>query len=86
MSSYPLTGTIREHALKKDVILSKDAAFFLAPLQKQNPAASLSALTLVWQWRIIFVNRLTMGDTVRINAPLLSVPVSVLYEISSDMS
>jgi hypothetical protein len=82
--TYPLTGTVREHALKRDVILSKDAAFFIAPLQKQKPAASLSALA-VWQWRSTSVNRLTMADTVTINAPLLTVRVSVLSEISSDI-
>lgn len=37
MNTYPVTGTVPEHALKRDVILSKDAAFFVAPLQKQNP-------------------------------------------------
>jgi hypothetical protein len=47
MNTYPVTGTVHEHALKRDVILAKDAAFFIAPLQKQNPAASLSALA-VW--------------------------------------
>jgi hypothetical protein len=46
MNTYPLTGTVREHALKRDVILSKDAAFFIATLQKQNTAASSSALAL----------------------------------------
>jgi hypothetical protein len=46
MNTYPITGTVREHALKRDVILSKDAALFIAPLQKQNPIASLSALAL----------------------------------------
>ena len=43
-------------------------------------------VTLVWQWRSTFVNRLTMAGTVTINAPLLTVPVSVVSEISSDMS
>jgi hypothetical protein len=42
MSTYPLTGTVREHALKRDVILSKRAAFFIAPLQKQKLPASLT--------------------------------------------
>jgi hypothetical protein len=46
MNTYPLTGTVREHALKRDAILSKDAAFFIAPLQKQNLPASLSAMAL----------------------------------------
>lgn len=46
MRTYPLTGTVREHALKRDVIHSKDAAFFIAPLQKQNLPASLSTMAL----------------------------------------
>jgi len=46
MNTHPLTGTVREHALKRDVILPKDAVFFIAPFKKQNPTASLSALAL----------------------------------------